>query len=219
MVIIAFPGEIFYDLVPGADGGRPETCFRKCLTKYEGKCSSCGFPSCGGHLCTRCPSRCWELSWPVTGGIKLWKGEAIPYRTQCEGKWQLIWPGVKASLTEEGIELKVKVIYEDGAVLTYFYSDAMLKSHRLTVGSPANSSTNWWKAPFAHRRISERDDASNCFRFFYPPGECQANGVPSGEEQILAKGSVDQRGFAWKTGETLRDATRILKIQLWAARL
>lgn len=170
-------------------------------------------------MCTRCPSRCWELSWPVTGGIKLWKGEAIPYRTQCEGKWQLIWPGVKTSLTEEGIELKVKVIYEDGAVLTYFYSDAMLKSHRLTVGSPANSSTNWWKAPFAHRRISERDDASNCFRFFYPPGECQANGVPSGEEQILAKGSVDQRGFAWKTGETLRDATRILKIQLWAARL
>lgn len=220
MVSLALPpGKIFYDLVSGADAAQPETCFRRCLTKNNGKCSKCGFPYCDGNLCRRCPRRCWELSSPVTRAIRLWKKTGIRYRARCDGKWQRLWPNTDSQVTEKRFELKVKVIYEDKTILTYFYSDAKLESRQLSVGSPANSSLNWWDAPFAKRKISTIDNSSNCLEFFYPPGECQANGVPSIEEQIQTKGSVYRRGFAWRTGEGLRDAMRVRKIELWVTEL
>lgn len=134
----------------------------------------------------------------------------------CHHEWQLVWPSNKKTMVGYNYELKVEVIYQDGVTLEYYYSGFDLRKNKLSVGAPSNhTSLNWWSAPFERRQIY-RNSSSNCLPFFYPPGECQANGVPSSEEQMLTNGSVYQRSFAWNTGTSSLDALAVREIKLWA---
>lgn len=138
------------------------------------------------------------------------------YPATCDHEWQLVWPG-RAYMPSAGeFTLRVKIVYQDGTTVNYFYHDLRLNNGKLSVGVPSNgTSPDWWKTPFQEREIFQ-NDSSNCLPFFYPPGECQANGLPSSEEQFLTNGSVYKRGFAWKTGAGTLDDMEVLEIELWA---